>query len=226
MMSFRRSRFLARVRGGRKKGARRLVRIALLLLLLLILLDHRMRPIITSMVGAEAELTATGIINRAASEVLQREELRYSDLSSFVRGSDGKILSVEMDTARINLIQTELTRTAADALSEAESCAVGVPLGTLLGDAFLSGYGPEVTIRLVPAGSVQVTTESRFESAGVNQTLHQIVMKVDAGVSAVIPGYTTTIRIHSSFILAESVIVGDVPDAYAQIAAESGAAIP
>ena len=83
--------------------------------------------------------------------------------------------------------------------------------GTLSGIQLLSGRGPDLNLKVVPSGYMTSEIENRFDSAGINQTRHQIMLRIDMRVLAIIPGYTVATEVHTEFCLAETVIVGTVP---------------
>ena len=89
----------------------------------------------------------------------------------------------------------------------------------------MSGRGPEIEIKIVPIGNVKAVTKSKFSSAGVNQTLHQITTEIDINAMAIIPGFSTEITVHTEYILAETMIVGTVPNTYAQIITQGESAL-
>lgn len=225
-MSFRKTRFLARrrIRGGRR--GRKLVWIGIALIVIAIGLDLKMRPVITSMSGYQAKIMATNLINQAANDIFQDESYSYSDFVTLTTNEEGNISSIETNTTKISLLQTELTQKTVDALVAVDRDSIHVPLGTLLGFQLLSGRGPDIEIKIVPVGSIKAVTKSLFTSAGINQTLHQIVIEVDATVMAIIPGFSAEISVHTEYILAETMVVGTVPDSYAQIITQGESAIP
>lgn len=228
-MSFRRSRFLARRKGKKIQGGRRskkLIWIGIFLILAVIGLDFKMRPVITSMSGYQAKLLVTDLINSAATDIFKNEGYNYSDFVSLTMNEEGNISSLETNTQKINLVQTEITQKVVDSLVANNRDSIMIPLGTLLGFQILSGRGPDIEIKIVPVGSVKAVTKSTLSSAGVNQTLHQITVEVDATAMAIIPGYSTEISVHTEYVLAETMIVGTVPNSYAQIITQGESAVP
>lgn len=185
-----------------------------------------MRPVITSMSGYQAKIMVTDLINRSADMVLQSGEHSSEEFLSLRYNQEGNVSSVETNTQNINAVQTELTQKVVDVLAEPTRENIYIPLGTLLGFQLLSGRGPDIEIKIVPVGSVKTVMKSEFTSAGVNQTLHKIVMEVDATALAIIPGYTTEVNIQTQYILAETLIVGTTPNSYTQILTQSESAIP
>ena len=205
-------------RAGRRYGAR--LRAAFFLLLLLgccAAVDAHIRPVIQSMAAYQAKVYATRILNEAVEAQLAGESPSYRELVSLSTGDDGKINAVQTDVVRLNLLKAALTNAATDRLEELEQQTVLVPLGTLLGWQVLSGRGPLVEFRLVPAGYVRSSLSHRFDAAGINQTRHQIMLRLDASIIAVLPGYTTSTEVSTDFLLAETVIVGTSPDSFTQV---------
>ena len=205
-------------RAGRRYGAR--LRAAFFLLLLLgccAAVDAHIRPVIQSMAAYQAKVYATRILNEAVEAQLAGESPSYRELVSLSTGDDGKINAVQTDVVRLNLLKAALTNAATDRLEELEQQTVLVPLGTLLGWQVLSGCGPLVEFRLVPAGYVRSSLSHRFDAAGINQTRHQIMLRLDASIIAVLPGYTTSTEVSTDFLLAETVIVGTSPDSFTQV---------
>lgn len=205
-------------RAGRRYGAR--LRAAVFFLLLLgccAAVDAHIRPVIQSMAAYQAKVYATRILNEAVEAQLAGESPSYRELVSLSTGDDGKINAVQTDVVRLNLLKAALTNAAADRLEELEQQTVLVPLGTLLGWQVLSGRGPLVEFRLVPAGYVRSSLSHRFDAAGINQTRHQIMLRLDASIIAVLPGYTTSTEVSTDFLLAETVIVGTSPDSFTQV---------
>jgi hypothetical protein len=78
----------------------------------------------------------------------------------------------------------------------------------------LAGRGPLITVKMQSVGSSTARLVNRFTSAGINQTKHQILLNVDVYVSILLPGFTTATKVSNSFTVAETVIVGSVPDSY------------
>lgn len=205
-------------RAGRRYGAR--LRAAFFLLLLLgccAAVDAHIRPVIQSMAAYQAKVYATRILNEAVEAQLAGESPSYRELVRLSTGDDGKINAVQTDVVRLNLLKAALTNAATDRLEELEQQTVLVPLGTLLGWQVLSGRGPLVEFRLVPAGYVRSSLSHRFDAAGINQTRHQIMLQLDASIIAVLPGYTTSTEVSTDFLLAETVIVGTSPDSFTQV---------
>ncbi len=189
----------------------------LILFGLLAAIDAQIRPMIKSMAAYQAKVYATRVINEAVSAQLTGNGISYDALVKVTTDYNGQVTSVQTDMMRLNLLKATMTNEASQQLSLLQNQTIRIPLGTLLGWQLLSGRGPRVEFKIVPAGFVQSQLNHRFDSAGINQTRHQIVMQLDANIIAILPGYTSASEISSSLILAETVIVGVSPESFTQV---------
>lgn len=220
----------------KKIPQRKKLKLKVKLLLVLVLsiaviffVDAQIRPVIQSMAQYRAKNMATQIMNQAVYQVLDQKAETLDNILTIQRDEQGNISAIEANTAFINRIQAELSESIVGSFAEIadkEENEIDIPIGTLLGIQIFSGRGPEIRMKIVPNGSVKTVTESKFTSSGINQTLHQIVVNVEATVTAIIPGYTTSVSVPANYILAETLIVGSVPNAYAQILTQGEQVIP
>ncbi len=187
------------------------------LLLLMLALDWRLRP----MIRDYSETTARTLSMRAASDavarVLNEGRYDYSSLIRVSRNADGAIDALETDAMTANRLQSEVTAALLAELSGERFRNLSIPLGSLTGSALLTGRGPGVPLRLQQAGTVVTRLESSFEEAGINQTNHRLELSLTFRVMALIPGHSTAVEVETNLLVAETVLVGEVPDAYAHI---------
>jgi len=193
------------------------------LLILLTFTYFQLRPAVESAAAYQVNIFATRIINTAILEQMNHHDLTYGDLIRVSRGPGGEVVSIESDMAAINRLKANVTLSVVEGLEEMGVASLWVPLGTLLGNEITSGRGPLVEIRLYPIGYVHTDLRSEFTQAGINQTLHQIMLDSSVRMRAVIPGYTIQTEVSTSYGIAETVIVGSIPDVYANIGLGEGA---
>ena len=208
--------------GNRAERRRRLLllrTVALLtgLVVLLAIGDSHFRPLIKSYGMTQAKLVATQVVNEAVAKVLQGEGVQYADLVKVDKDKAGDIISIESDVLKINSLKAEVTSAISEELRTNERMTVHIPLGTLLGWEIFTGRGPKIPIHISINGAVLTTMSSAFQSAGINQTNHQIMMSVQVLLHAAIPGYDSTATVDTNFIIAETVLVGKVPDSFTDV---------
>jgi len=210
-------------KAGYRGGRRRLklsVRIFIFLIMVLtasIVVEIKLRPVIQLFAGRQAQAAAVRVIDEAVMEVLAAEPVTYQDLAVLREDGEGRVLAIETKTIEMNLLRTKLTRAIDKRLLLRQEQEASIPLGTLFGGNFLSGRGPELTFKLIPVGYVKTELRQQFLSAGINQTVHQILLHITVDVAVVSPGYSTSSVAEVDFPLAETVIVGAVPGLFAEM---------
>lgn len=195
----------------------RLIGLALFLAGILLLVDIRVRPIIEKTAAYQSKVLATRIINEAVYSELEDESVNYGDLVTIIYNSDNSISSIESNMVNINRIKARITKSVNDELSCLDEHDLSISLGTASGFEFFYNQGPLIPIKVQPEGYVEATLISSFESAGINQTLHRIIVEIKTEISAIIPGYTSSATVETQFVMAETVIVGTVPSTYTHV---------
>lgn len=184
------------------------------LLTLLIVAAMQMRPLLASLATTKVSNTVTRIVSEAVYEAIENGELQYDGLVSFEKDVNGQITAVRSNMAAFNHLQAEILDTILTRIDQVSTRELSIPVGTLTGSSLLAGRGPRITVRMESVGSSEANFHNEFVSAGINQTKHQIILTVDVYVSILLPGFTTATKVSNSFIVAETVIVGEVPDTY------------
>lgn len=177
----------------------------------------QLRPAVENAAAYHVNIFATRILNNAILEELSNQGLSYGELIRLSRNQSGEIVAIESDMAEINRLKANVTLSVVDALEDMGTARLFVPLGTLFGNEITSGRGPIVEILVYPIGFVQTDLYSQFTEAGINQTMHQIMLGTSVRMRAIIPGYTIQTEITTSYTVAETIIVGNIPDAYTRI---------
>ncbi|MFT3951366.1 MAG: sporulation protein YunB [Oscillospiraceae bacterium] len=201
------------------KAVRRINRVFIVLLAVVVLVFFivhvQLKTHIEAICEYAGEQKAVQVISDQVEALLLRENLSYGDFVKVSKNADGAVTSIESNMLAVNLLQNEIASSINDRLSDTSHDTVKIASGTLIGANLLSGRGPDVTLKIHQTGSVEVHLHSTLTSAGINQTVHRITLTVSVEMSAVIPSYTTYVDVNTDYVLAETVIVGDVPDAYA-----------
>ena len=174
----------------------------------------RMRPLLESLATTRVSNTVNRIIFEAVNEAIQEGDICYEELISLEKDHEGKITAVHSNMAAFNRLQAQVLDIILARIDQVSARELSIPLGTLTGSALLAGRGPRISVRMESVGSSTARFENRFTSAGINQTNHQIVLEVDVSVSILLPGFTTATTVSTAVTVAETVIVGAVPETY------------
>lgn len=181
-----------------------------------VLLDKQMRPLIKSVVFSQAQTVSTNVINQVVADELSRLDTDYSDIVDIQKDDDGKILAVSTDMKKVNSLKSLMTLSIQDKISTMDMQKTKIPLGTFTGTEILNGRGPKISIDMSMSGSVIMDFKSEFVSAGINQTKHRLYLDVSSEVLAFIPGYPVNTVVKTSILIAETIIVGEVPAVFAE----------
>ena len=191
-----------------------------ILLIIIVIIDAQMRPLIRKIAAYQSRLIATEIISKSVYNTLQDNNFSYSNLVTISNGADGYVSSIATNMLQINLFEAIITDSVNSGLKNLSQETIQISTGTISGFEFFYERGPDLTFKLKPMGYVEVRLISKFSSAGINQTHHQIILEISSTVSAVIPGYSTEVDVVSTYIIAETVIVGKIPDSYTYISGD------
>ena len=191
----------------------------LIIILVFYYYDAKMSPIIKDMALSKAEDFATEIINASVLEELGKENLSYDEIITLEKTDQGFISAVKTNSATVNRIKADIALAVMHDSVMLEEESIEIPIGSLTDIEFLAGRGPKISVKIVPLGTVFVNINQEFIPAGINQTLHRIMLEVIVEADLVFPTETETASYKSTFILSETIIVGDVPNVYADIGA-------
>jgi len=200
-------------RHRRASSARRKLAVVLILLLcvasFIFVIDRRASPQIHALTETLARQQAAEAISYAVERALFEQEITYDRLVHHVVSEDG-IRSIQTDAREVNLLRTSINVAVEDAVNQRRA-RLHIPFGALMGSDLLAGRGPNIGVPLHMAGSALSDIRSDLSSAGVNQTMHRILMDLIVTISVILPGGAETFEIEMTVALAETVIVGNVP---------------
>ena len=183
--------------------------------ILFIYFQRNVTRVLVSISEATMRASTTIAVNDAVYYTLS-DEMRYEDLVSITRDNDGDIVAVAANPLKINKIARDTASISQSNLKNLSLNGIPVPLGALTGIEAFAGLGPSIHFRIIPVSSVSCDFSSTFESVGINQTKHSIFLNIIADISIVMPSRTQNFAVTTEILVGESIIVGDIPDAYLQ----------
>ena len=154
------------------------------------------------------------LVVAAVDEAVRSGQVQYDRLITFEKDNEGHITALHSNMAGFNALQANISEDILKRMEEMSTSNLEIPLGTLTGSALLAGRGTTITVRMQSTGSCAATFVNDFSDAGINQTTHRILLNVDVSVSILLPGFRTGTEVSNTFSVAETVIVGTVPDSY------------
>ena len=202
-----------------RKLGMKLIAVGMVLTGLLVIMDLSFRPIIETVNAYECHEMVSRVINDAVLAELENEDADYSKLVTLTKNADGEVISLESNVMNINKLKTRIAQRLEREIERLSEIDIQIPIGTLLGIQLLHGKGFSIGMTVQPMGFATASIISEFSEAGLNQTLHRIVIEINADVDAIIPGFSTRVPVKTTIVAAETVIVGRVPNAYTHVVA-------
>ena len=181
---------------------------------LLAIIDLRLRSVVRVYAQSVVERKCLEAINYAADNAIEQSGITYNDIMKLERDENNCVTAVMADVSLVNKIKTKTTQELLMALGNVEAEQVCVPLGTITGSDFLVGRGPDIRVKTQLTGSSEVEIRSVFESAGINQTRHTVTMDIRCRVYIVMLGTESAQEICLTVPIAETIIVGTVPNTF------------
>lgn len=202
---------------GQKKSTMKaflfLVLIFLVTIYGFLFMDNKIKPYVFSI----AQMRVKEITNKAVNESVHTafsDEMDYNKLIHIETDNEGKIVSLQANTVLMNTLSSNMTLLIQNNIRNVTSSQIMIPIGSILGSQILSQYGPRLKLNIVPIGMAKVNFKTEFEDSGINQTRHKIFLEVETYAKIIIPFSSETINIKTIVPVAETVIVGDVPQSY------------
>ncbi len=201
---------------GRRANGRPLL-LLLLFIGAILLMNRLIRPVVVSATENEAKIRSVSMFNSAVLQEMENNAVTYSDLVTVTRDSGGEVQSITADMVKMNRLKAGIVNDIQAGINKEDDSTLDIPLGTILGGTLFHGWGPKVHLHMTLAGNVTADFKSSFESAGINQTRHQIYINIHASVYSFLPGFDSTTDVDTSVLVAETVIVGSVPSVVANL---------
>lgn len=173
-------------------------------------INKNLSPAIIAVADSELRARTLDIINTNIQTIYD-EEFKDIDLVSVEKDSNDKIVMVKADTVRLNTLATKISLKGQDELEKMGKVGFKIPLGYVSKVSILSYLGPDIIVKMRPIGRVEVSYESIFESAGINQTRLKIYMNVKSTMQIILPFESRDLEVVNNVPVCETIIVGEIP---------------
>lgn len=199
---------------GRQRVLIWLTVIFTLLLALTVAVVLHMKPVVVDLATARTSNAVNRIVVAAVNDAVESGRIDYAQLVDFDKDAEGHVTALRSNMAAFNRLQASIADDILQRMAEVSSTDLAIPIGTLTGSPLLAGRGPCLRVRMQSVGTATARFDNQFSSAGINQTRHRIILDVDVHVSILLPGLTTYTKVSNEISVAETVIVGGVPETY------------
>ena len=183
---------------------------------LLLMFRSRYQDVIRELAETQVKNTTSDLANDAIAKQIADGVIQYDRIVYFEKDLDGRITALKTNMSEVNRLKTDILNIINDEILALDTSDIGIPLGSLFFPELFSGKGPAIPVHILAIRNSDAGFTSDFSQAGINQTLHQLTMQVSVDVAVLVLGKTSSFTITSEVVVAETVIVGAVPDTYLQ----------
>ena len=180
------------------------------------LLRGQYHDVVQELAQTQVRNATSDLINDAIDRQIENGTVAYDRMVYFEKDLDGRITALKTNMGLVNRLKTDILNIINDDILALDTDLIGIPLGSLVLPELLSGKGPQIPVRVLSIRNSEAAFLSRFSEAGINQTLHQLTMVVSVDVAVLALGKTNSFTVASEVVVAETVIVGAVPDTFLQ----------
>lgn len=195
-----------------KRKMLKLASIVLLVIIIYQLILSYIEPVFETMCEEKVKSIATIVSNQESTKAMNKYQ--YEELYTIEKDEAGNITLIKSNIAPINNMISDLTEGIQNRFDELEKTQINIPVGNLFGTYFFSGVGPDIPVKVATTGTIDTEVKSEFISKGINQTLHRVYVNFQCNVKILTPIRNYEKTITNQFIIAENVIVGNIPETY------------
>jgi len=182
----------------------------------LILFRIKYHKAVLDLAETQVKNATSDLINDAIDIQIENGNIQYDRIVYFEKDLDGRITALKTNMSEVNRLKTDILNIINDEILALDSSELGIPLGSLFFPEFLSGRGPSIPVNILSIRNSDASFSSMFTEAGINQTLQQMTMEVCVDVSVLVLGKSDSFTVASQVVVAETIIVGQVPSTYLQ----------
>lgn len=176
----------------------------------------RYHDAIRSLSETQVKNTTSDLINDAIDRQIDLGNIQYDRIVYFEKDLNGRITALKTNMTEVNRLKTAILNLINDEILALDSSHIHIPIGSLLLPEFFSGKGFGIPIQILSIRNSDASFHSYFTEAGINQTLQQLTMDVSVDVSVLVLGKTESFTVTSQVVVAETIIVGQVPNTFLQ----------
>ncbi len=176
----------------------------------------RYRDAIRSLSETQVKNSTSDLINDAIDRQIETGNIQYDRIVYFEKDLEGRITALKTNMSEVNRLKTDILNRINDEILALDTSDLSIPIGSLVLPELFSGKGFGIPVQILSIRNSDAAFFSHFSEAGINQTLQQLTMEVSVDVSVLVLGQTDSFTVASQVVVAETIIVGQVPDTYLQ----------
>ena len=172
-----------------------------------------LKDLAAQMALSDATDLITAVVNEKIDEKMSEGKYDYDYFVTLQRGDSGEITAISANMTRINSLASDILRQVISSTAGG-GLDIKVPVGNLTGSNLLLGRGPKIPVKVIMLTSSFADFRNEISSAGINQLRHQIILELTVQIDVLLPWEVQSSEVKSEVLIAETIIVGSVPNTY------------
>lgn len=199
---------------------RQLLRLMLVIIIAgivgLLVFRNKYHAAIRELAETQIRNATSDLINDAIDMQIETGNIQYDRIVYFEKDLNGRITALKTNMSEVNRLKTDILNLINEEILSLDTTDLGIPIGNLFFPELLSGKGPNIPVNIISIRNSDASFSSEFTEAGINQTLQRLLMEVIVDVSVLVLGQTASFTVSSQVVVAETIIVGQVPETFLQ----------
>lgn len=184
---------------------------------LFIFYNVKICPFVVNYGNSEASTKINNYINYKISKIIKDEKFNINDITNINYNKNNQVSAVNIETTKVNYIKSKINLSVQNSVQKDTFVYVEFPALNVFNSVFLTGYGPNIKLKIKINASVVTDVRSEFKSTGINQTIHRVVLDINNNACVFMPMFKKDVSYKTSVVLSETVIVGEVPNSYTEV---------
>lgn len=189
------------------------------------IVDYKLKASVIEIAKAKAQITVAEKINTVTNQEIV-SKIEYQDIVNIHKDKEDRIVLIQPNTIILNKMMANTVVEIAKSLDNLSEESIDIPLGQITGSQILAGYGPKMKVKIIAVGQVNVDVLNKFEGAGINQTRHLVYFNINSKIKVAVPFIDEEVNVSTTIPLAETIIIGDVPETYVSLSDDKAPIYP
>ena len=189
------------------------------------IVDYKLKASVIEIAKAKAQITVAEKINTVTNQEIV-SKIEYQDIVNIHKDKEDRIVLIQPNTIILNKMMANTVVEIAKSLDNLSEESIDIPLGQITGSQILAGYGPKMKVKIIAVGQVNVDVLNKFEGAGINQTRHLVYFNINSKIKVAVPFIDEEVNVSTTIPLAETIIIGDVPETYVSVSDDKAPIYP
>ena len=195
-----------------------LITITVLLLSVVVFFELTIRDRVELAITAQIKAISYNAVDEVVNKYITDKSYVCDNMVNINYDDGNNVKSITENSKYVNEFKTDISTLSKKSIDDImNEYGINVKLGNFTGINIISDLGPVIPIDVDATTTIKCEIKSKFETAGVNQTLHKTLLTVYGDIYVGNPIRIESIKLKTSFQISQTIIVGTIPSYYGSI---------